>query len=136
MGYPKKESYGAKNLAEFASHLRKAVDAETARAIAAEETKIDASSLAAVATSGKYEDLLDKPPASDAVWAAHSEKPPETEEEREEILSRLAEGGILVAGGGKPEEQPLNNYSVSAEEEITEELLSRVSDYGFVTILP
>ena len=52
MGYPRKENYGSKNLAEFASHVRKHVDDVTADPVHLRGTKTAASQLPQSAADG------------------------------------------------------------------------------------
>ena len=52
MGYPKKENYGAKNLAEFASHVRTRVDEATADPVHLRGTKTAVSQLPQSAEDG------------------------------------------------------------------------------------
>ncbi len=52
MGYPKKENYGSKNLAEFASHVRKHVDDVTADPVHLRGSKTAVSQLPQSAPDG------------------------------------------------------------------------------------
>jgi hypothetical protein len=50
--------------------LQALITAEVNRALAAEATKASIASLAAVATSGSFNDLINKPSNSGATWAS------------------------------------------------------------------